>query len=160
MKAQLNQPFATFQAGFTLIEAMVTLSILSILAAIAAPSFQKLINNWKIEKTISTLENTIQLSRSEAIKRGESIAIHPNENWSQGWFISKEIGNIILQSIEIEKNISIASNTNSMTFDRWGAMTTSYEFLASIQNQTDISPKKVCISRLGKVTSKTIGSPC
>src|SRR5690606_8776794 len=59
--------------GFTLIELMVAVSVLGVLLAIALPSFQPLIERWRVRQVESNLEASLQFARSEAIKRGGHI---------------------------------------------------------------------------------------
>ncbi len=86
--------------GFTLIELMVTVSVLGVLLAIALPSFQPLIERWRVRQVESNLEASLQFARSEAIKRGGHIIMQkittntngctapsPQREWDCGWFI-------------------------------------------------------------------------
>ena len=85
--------------GFSLIEVMVTVGILAILAALAAPSFQPLIDKWRVQQTVENMKSTLYYARSEAIKRGGRIGIEQNNNipgcqlaetdeeWGCGWFV-------------------------------------------------------------------------
>lgn len=62
MKA-FNRPI---QTGFTLIEMLVTISVLGIIASIAAPSFQNQIAKRKMEDTFNQIETCFKQSRIEA----------------------------------------------------------------------------------------------
>ena len=66
--------------GFTLMEVMVVVSILGVLAALAAPSFTSLIDKWRISQATDSMKSTIYYARSEAIKRGGRIGIQKNKN--------------------------------------------------------------------------------
>lgn len=61
--------------GFTLIELMVTISILAIAAAFAVPSFQSIIEGAKHRGVISDLNASVALARSEAVKRGVPVVL-------------------------------------------------------------------------------------
>ena len=62
MKA-FNRPI---QTGFTLIEMLVTISVLGIIASIAAPSFQNQIAKRKMEDAFNQIETCFKQSRIEA----------------------------------------------------------------------------------------------
>jgi type IV fimbrial biogenesis protein FimT len=56
--------------GFSLVELMVTVAIAAILMAIAAPSFSIFIDNQKLLTTATEFYSAVNMTRSEAIKRG------------------------------------------------------------------------------------------
>ncbi len=62
--------------GFTLIELMVVLTIISIGALLAAPSYGEFLQREQHLKTVNQLQALYRYSRSEAVKRDESININ------------------------------------------------------------------------------------
>jgi type IV fimbrial biogenesis protein FimT len=68
------------QIGFTLVELMVTIAIVGILAAIAMPNFQSMIQANRIQSAAAEFQAGLALARAEAIKRGGDarVAIVPN----------------------------------------------------------------------------------
>lgn len=86
--------------GFTLIEMMITVSIASLLLALAVPSFKSLISENNVVTSTNDLTSSIRMARSEAIKRGERTALCPSNaplaenptcasrtNWTKGWIV-------------------------------------------------------------------------
>lgn len=61
--------------GFTLVEALVTVSILGILLAVAAPSFVDWIATQRVKSSASELLTDIRFARGEAIKRNARTVI-------------------------------------------------------------------------------------
>jgi type IV fimbrial biogenesis protein FimT len=59
--------------GFTLIELMITMTIVAIVATIAAPSFTAIIRNNQITTEANRLITGLKLARSEAIKRSAPV---------------------------------------------------------------------------------------
>lgn len=53
--------------GFTLIELMVTIAVLAIIAAMAAPSFGTMLNKRKLEVELKDLTQVLSLARSQAV---------------------------------------------------------------------------------------------
>ena len=77
------------RTGVTLIELMVTLTVVGILAAIAAPSMSTFITNQKVKTTSFDLYSSFLLAQSEAIKRNASVSITPiSSNWENGWTLT------------------------------------------------------------------------
>lgn len=82
------------QNAFTLLELMVTVAVIGILTAIAAPSFKTMIANNRSATIAQELMDAINLARAEAIKRGKRVSICASSNgtsctgtWNNGWII-------------------------------------------------------------------------
>lgn len=79
-------------SGFTLIEVMVVLTIVAIMAAIAAPSFTEMLRRNRLSAASSVLHVSLNLARSEAVKRGADARVTVAANttagvWSNGWTV-------------------------------------------------------------------------
>jgi type IV fimbrial biogenesis protein FimT len=73
--------------GFTLIELMMVVAIISITMSIGLPSFQGLISNSRVTSTANSMLGAYQLARSEAIRRRASVSVKSSDNW-QTWQVS------------------------------------------------------------------------
>lgn len=78
------------QHGFTTFELMVTVAIIGILAAIAAPNFTEFMRNQRIRAMATELHVSLMKTRSEAIKRNRDVTIAPMTagSWESGWTIA------------------------------------------------------------------------
>ncbi|MGB0218760.1 MAG: GspH/FimT family pseudopilin [Sinimarinibacterium flocculans] len=63
------------ERGFTLLELLVAAAVLSIIAAVAVPSYRNLIQRNRVVTDANALLTTLTLARSEAIKRNDQVAI-------------------------------------------------------------------------------------
>lgn len=62
-------------SGFTLIELVVVMVLVAIVAAIAVPNFQGLIESNRLKSTTNNVLGILNYARSEAVRRGEPVAV-------------------------------------------------------------------------------------
>src|SRR5260370_31984990 len=75
--------------GFTLIELVVTLTVLAILATVALPSYQNFVLTQRVRGASYDLMTSLVFARSEAIKRNASVSMtQAAGGWAQGWTVS------------------------------------------------------------------------
>lgn len=61
------------QDGFTLLELLVTVTLMSIILMASVPGFSDLLSRHHVSSTKSELKKAVHLARSEAIMRGETV---------------------------------------------------------------------------------------
>lgn len=131
------------QHGFTAIELMVVVSIVALLAALAAPSFTPLIETWRVRQATESLQSSLFYARSESIKRGGQVVIQKipnntdgcssatsNADWDCGWIVCHDMGNngscdagdTLLQRIATPSRVQITRTAGGETIqlNRWG----------------------------------------
>lgn len=92
------------QRAFTLIEMLVTLTILGILATLAAPGFQSFQRSNLLAAHTNTLVAGLHAARNEAIKRNEHTYLVPLGNeWTSGWrvFVDTNFDGIYTEGTDI-----------------------------------------------------------
>lgn len=136
--------FRKKQSGFTAIELLVVLVIVSVLAALAAPNFNGLMERWRVRGAVEELQSTLYFTRSEAIRQAKDIKITKNGNgggcnnagsnhqWGCGWQVIAPDGSTLQQTnaptrleIELTDNTSGNAATNdTILVNRWGQFST------------------------------------
>lgn len=166
---------------------MVVVAILSVLMALAAPSFTPLINNWRTLQAAETLQSALYFARSEAIKRGGNVVLQklPNgtngcqlasgtNDWGCGWFVCADTnGNgscannePVLQRIDAPSKTEVTRRVGgaSIQFNRWGLVSGTwpgFSLMPEGKGISDPAARGVCMSSGGRiriVTSENV--PC
>lgn len=112
--------------GFSLVELMIVVAISMILIAIAVPNFQTMLENQRLVTTASEFFSAVNMTRAEAIKRGDRVDMIANDgtSWTSGWTIfidsnsNQKIDDgetIILTHDVTSKNLTIASKFTDVT---------------------------------------------
>lgn len=94
---QNPRPPTRWQRGFTLIELMVTVAVLTIVLTVAVPSFANLVNSNRLNAQANLLLAAIEYAKTEAVKsnatvtfchsaNGSSCSAAPAAGW-QGWIV-------------------------------------------------------------------------
>lgn len=87
--------------GFTLVEMMVTIAIVAIMLALAAPAMQQFVAQKAVSSASDELVSALRFARSEALKRSAPVSICGNSggtdagsakcsttnDWTKGWII-------------------------------------------------------------------------
>lgn len=163
--------------GFTAIELMVTIAILGVLAAMAAPSFATLIDSWRVRQTSDQLQSTLYFARSEAIKRGGRVVIQklPNNtsgcttasgtrDWDCGWIVCHDLndnGSCVASEPVLMRTetggISHVSRTGggaSIKLNRWGLVSGPYlgfNLVPLNKSVSHPSARGLCMSSGGRI---------
>jgi type IV fimbrial biogenesis protein FimT len=126
-------------SGFTLVELMVTLTILTLLCAIALPNLAPFLDSSRYRGITGDISSTIALARSEAIKRGTFVSVAPGGSASdlaEGWVVfvdsSPPTGTVAPTSTVIQRQAAFGTNMSAvasisgsqgfLTFDRLGRL--------------------------------------
>ncbi len=84
-------------AGFTMIELLVVITIVTILMGVGVPSFKYVTNSNRLSAEVNGLLGDMQMARAQAMKEGRTVTIcssPPNQltcsgstDWSSGWIV-------------------------------------------------------------------------
>jgi len=163
--------------GFTTIELMVAIGILAILSAIAAPSFNFVLERWRVLQAIESMKSSLMLARSEAIRRGGNVYMEKlpktiagcvtdgtNQDWDCGWVIFVDTnGNKRwnageeIQRYEAPPNTTVTRTKSGVTIrvDQWGMMDGANLIGFTISPRsagiTSAATKGICMSAGGRI---------
>jgi type IV fimbrial biogenesis protein FimT len=133
-------PAAALSRGVTLIEILVTITILSVLVSAAVPSFTYAVAGYRVSGQINNWLGDLQYTRAEAIKRGQTVTMCTSSNgstcatgssWTQGWIVfadangnaTVDAGESVLRTqVALTGNNTLAADNSvrSITFNRDG----------------------------------------
>lgn len=80
----------TWRAGFTMVELMVVIAVAVILLGVGVPSWRAFVQRQKVTATANEFFAAINLTRSEAIRRGmrvDLMPVDPAGDWAKGWMV-------------------------------------------------------------------------
>lgn len=152
--------------GFTLIELMVTIAMVAILMALAAPSFSEATLGSKLAANANRLSASATLARSEAIKRNSTITMCVSTDgltcagsggWEQGWIVLT--GTTVLHYEQAAPaGLTITDTTAtavSLSFPSTGAGATTAEFrVCRLTPEVGAQERVVTVTATGRTSVK------
>jgi type IV fimbrial biogenesis protein FimT len=160
-------------SGFTLLELLITVALISILAAFAIPSMRTFSQNDRLTTNINTMIGHLAYARSEAVKRHAQVSICISNdtlgctggNWEDGWIVYVDADangtfdaatvneDILRVNQALDGNNTLAPTaayTTQVTYDNRGFVTATGGFLLCDDRSGDFG-KTITISNTGRV---------
>ena len=175
-------------AGFTLIEMLVVLALVSILMSLAAPSLAAMVNSMRLTVAVNSLFSSLMLARSEAVKRNARVVVCKSVGgeacvttggWEQGWIVFHDANNnglrdagevLLLQQQALPAGVRLSGNSPLANYVSYTATgTTSYvsgafqagTLTACKESSTQGDARQIVISSAGRPrTVKTSAERC
>lgn len=135
------------QLGFTMIELLITLGLVSILAMLAAPSFAQFIKQERLVTTANQLSSVYRYARSEAVKRAQTVILTKQDN---AWLVEiEEAGN----RVTLRRFNSNYATVNADLVDRMIRSTGELNLQSNIlitDNDNNTEDYRLCILQSGQ----------
>jgi type IV fimbrial biogenesis protein FimT len=153
------------QAGFTLVELMAVVSILSIVLALAAPSFTAFSASQRLRGASTDLVITLLAARSEAIKRNAEVTVSAavdgdSANWGRGWTATAP-GGLQIDRREVAAGfIDGPASPAAIVFDGSGRMTAAGGVRIQLSDgggHAEVAPRCISIDLSGRPRT-TVGA--
>jgi len=145
--------------GFTAVELIMTLTIVGVLLALAAPGLRQLTLNQGVKTAAFDMLSALQYARSEAIKRpGETVTLKAGAStdgaWTTGWRLVDGAGNKI-RVWTVASNITAADTNGTpltqLSFGKDGHLTTTPKLqFSSTSTVSGVGPRCVKVDLMGR----------
>lgn len=145
--------------GFTLVELVVTITVIAIIAALAVPSFSRLLTKQKLKANTRDLISFLVNAKSQAVFIHQPITVNLNSNatdtaTTKNWINSSEI--------------TKSATTNSLVFQQDGRIGTrsGTSFVPATSNieitlcASNTYSQKISISNFGTVLQNNVVEGC
>lgn len=152
-----DRPVCAREKGFTLVEMLAVMAIMSIVMALAAPNFASFASNQRLRGASSDLVTTLLTARSEAIKRNAEVTVSAtvlggSANWGRGWTATAG-GQQIERKEVVSDFIDGSTSPTAIVFDGSGRITAAGG--ASIQlrdgrGDSTVAPRCISIDLAGR----------
>ena len=118
-------------AGFTLLELLIVLVVVSVLATIAAPSFLSVVENNRVVSAANSIQGAVQYARSEAVRRQSEVSLcvvggADEGGWGDQLFVYVDgscdsvpeapSNDRVLRVIELDGRLDISGGPGELTF--------------------------------------------
>ena len=142
MSVILNSSSLSYQTtAFTLVELLITITLLTILLTLATPSFKTILMNNRILAEADALTNSLNFARNTALTQNITVITCPfsapgsaacGGNWQKGWVVATQPPpgtTTLLHAFTTGTNVAVLSaSTASVIFDSRGITTTQTNF--------------------------------
>ena len=145
-------------AGFTLIELMVTIAVLAIIVSIAAPNINDPLANQRVKSTISTLNNALKEAKVESLLRRKTITLSYNNNGAAlGSITITDPSSNVVASYQYDTGSTINSAQSQVNFQ--SNKTADVRTYTVCDGNLAATPRQTQVSAIATISSQ-LGGTC
>lgn len=115
MLTATHHPNKTSQSGFNLIELMVVISIVAVLAAIAAPNISSTLNTQRNKQAVENLITTLRQARTKSQLHRQDVTVQTTNNIIR-LTVSDSGGTTVIEESTIHPDIRLSAPTPNVVF--------------------------------------------
>lgn len=153
--------------GFTLIELIITLAIVSIIAALTAPAIGNFIDSGRMSSATNAVVTELVFTKSEAVKRSTPVTYCASSDlakctgtWDAGWIVFVDTdgdgvfenadGDEVLRRSESPLNsLAVKSARSAITFQPRGT-TFATNTMTLCSKNADVENRAIVLSQVGR----------
>lgn len=145
---------ATTQSGFTFIEVVVTLAVVAITSGLAVPAFSDFISANRLATQSNTLVSALNYTRSEAVKRSQSVTITSNNNtsWEDGWTVTAADGTLLQQMDGLAQGSTLMASVAAVQYQARGTTNSAAAITFTLCIDAGDPGRQVGLSPIGRPT--------
>lgn len=167
------RPLRRRATGFTMIELLMTIILVAVLSAIAAPAMREFNVRANVNTTTNDIVVALNLARSEAVKRGRLVSVVANgADWSNGWTVQSDDGTVISERAAVLPDYRVlgaatgpGAPADRVVFTGTGALSVATAWDFSICRPSfapgNADSRRVIVTATGSIRSRrdTTGAP-
>ncbi|GAB4193369.1 MAG: type IVa pilus pseudopilin TppE [Wenzhouxiangellaceae bacterium] len=171
-------------AGFTLLELIITITVIVLLVALALPNAQTMINRNRLVAKTNDIVTAINLARSEAVTRAANAGACPSADgaicsagdWDLGWIVwvdangdaaytpgeEVRVSNIA-SSGNVNERVTVVAGgnvNNGITFTPLGMTTLAGPGIFTLTHTNAMQNRQITVSPFGQITTVCAGAAC
>ncbi len=161
-------------AGFSLLELMVTLTVIAIVVGLATPSFRNFTRSTRVTSLNNDFVTALNLARSESVRRSVPVTVCPSADgatcgqatdWVSGWIVFQDptasaviatSDDIVQKWSQSDQSVQVSTKSTYVRYKPTGMIDADADINVDISYTgcRDVSLRHVHIAVIGSITTQ------